>query len=132
MTMQFNWWTERFLLSNMSHLLEKDSCQFGAAKQVGLIVYGIFHKAAELPMVVTLDMQAEEEFKDKPASSGHDLGSTDEEEPKTSEPIQDVNEPALMDKEILDKQMEVNGDSLIPVKFPATVMLLPTTSCKVM
>lgn len=77
-------------------------------------------------------MQAKEEFEDEPASSGHGSGSTDEEDPEMSEQIQDVNEADSRDKEILDKQMEVNGDSLIPVKFPATVMLLPTTFCKVM
>lgn len=89
-----------------------------------------FHKAADFPFEVE-EKQAEEEFECEFSRSGQGSGKTDSEEPETFEHTQVAGEPELLDKVMLARQIEVKGDSGIPVKFPAMVMSVPITPCRV-
>lgn len=91
-----------------------------------------YHKAAAFPFKSKREKQADEEFEYELFRSGQGSGNTDSEKPKTLEHTQEVGDPELIDKETLDRQIEVKGDSCIPVKCPAIVMFVPITSCKVM
>lgn len=92
-----------------------------------------YHNATAFPFKVCIEKQAEEEFECEDLRAEHGSGKTESEKPETFEHTQEfVEEPELIDKEMLDKQKEVKGDSLIPVNFPAIEMLVPITSCKLM
>ncbi|PON61970.1 LOW QUALITY PROTEIN: hypothetical protein PanWU01x14_141720 [Parasponia andersonii] len=69
------------------------------------------HKAEAFPYRVDNAKQAEEGFDFELRSSGHGSGKTKSEEPETLEHSQVVGEPEVIDKEMLNRQMEVKGDS---------------------
>lgn len=91
-----------------------------------------YHKAAACPFKCRKEKQSDDEFEYELSRSGQGSGNTDSVKPKTLEHTQEVGDPELIDKETLDRQREVKGDSCIPVKCPAIVMFVPITSCKVM
>lgn len=81
------------------------------------------HKTAALPLGFRREKHDEEAS--GLFSSGHGSGKTDSEKPETYEHCQGLDEAELIDKETLDRQIEVKGDSSIPVKFPAILMFVP-------
>jgi hypothetical protein len=90
-----------------------------------------YHKAAAFPFKCMREKQAKEEFEYGLSRSVQGSGNTDSAKPETLEHTQEVGDPEVIDKETLKRQIEVKGDSFIPVKLPAIVMFVPITSCKV-
>lgn len=90
------------------------------------------HMTADFPFNSGREKQADEEFEYEHSRSGQGSGYTDSEKPETLEHTQEVGDPEIIDRETLNRQTEVKGDSCIPVRFPAIVMFVPITSCKVM
>lgn len=94
----------------------------------------VSHRNADLPLEFKRDKKHvdEEEFVDELSKAGHGSGNTESEKPKTFEHTQEEAEEAeLIDNEILDRQIDVKGESCIPMKLPAKVIFVPTTFCKV-
>lgn len=88
-----------------------------------------YHKTAALPLGFRREKHDEEAFEF--SRSGHGSGKTDSEKPETYEHSQELEDAELIDKEILNRHIEVKGDSWIPVKFPAILTFVPITFCKV-
>lgn len=57
------------------------------------------------------ERQVEDEFSNELSRLGHGSGNTHWEKPKTFEQTQEMEAGGVVDREMLDRQMEVNGDS---------------------
>lgn len=135
--MRAYFWIDHFYSENYCNIVlmnikmrEAFSVFMYREKQTTMATMGLYHKTVEWLLGYKRRKQAEEEFENESWRSVQGRGDTNSEIPITLEQNHEGEDLEWMENVILERQIDVKGDSLIPDKFPARVIFVPTIFLK--